>query len=1201
MPRAATTPRLSARPARLLGLLGVLLLATSASAEMMQRPLQAEVGGVPPNLVFTLDDSGSMWWECLPDSLCTSSSLGLEAIPKRSAVSTSNRRGTIVYDDVDVLRSSTSSTKDWTKKNVLLSRQMRSSAKNPLYYNPNIQYKPWLKADGTRWPASPPSAAPVMPGVSTTQDLRGIQTIAADKWCWGLTTCGNSGSQVQKAHIARYYNMSGNGNSANNYELVKIESGYTYPRVGGQAIDKSEGRTDCASTRCTYEEEIQNFANWYTYYRTRALTAIAGTAEAFAAVPEEYRVGYGRINKTSQTNIDGVSTKTLERGVRGFSSENRNQFYTWLFARTKPSGGTPLRRAMDDVGQYFSRADNRGPWGADPGKNDSTPHSSCRRSIHLLMTDGMWNGDQASTSDARKNVDNSIGNLITSPTGEQYQYQPAAPYQDSYSNTLADVAMYYWNRDLRPTLANNVKPIASNPAFWQHMVNFTIAFGVDGTLNNPGDLAALKAGTKSWPNPQSGDRPEAMDDLWHAAINSRGRALSARNSEEYADAITSILDEIKAMEGSQAGVSTSTTTLPPVDSASSKYTPSFSAPDWSGDIKAQSIDATGTASPEARWTAAEALPEPEARQIYTWDPGATTSSKVVEFKWDTLSATLREQLTGSTTSGAGLVSYLRGNRTGEGSMYRARTSPLGDIVNSTPQLVHDLVNLYYNYLPLKSESSDPEFGAESYRKFVQAKSLRNAQLVAGANDGMLHFFSDVDGAETFAYVPNAIIGSMAQLANTDYSHRYYVDGPVYETDVYDKSNQRWVNLVQGSGGAGGKYLYTVRVPVPYWSPESESPPAALNAATSAPGAGDVLWEISSDTSGFADLGHVLSQPDTGVTLDGTWVTIFGNGYESTSNRAQLFIVNALTGALIDKIDTGVGDADAPNGLGGVAVLRDSRQRIVGVYAGDLHGNLWKFDLASENKGDWKVAFDGQPLFTAVHQTGDGEDDVATEPITAAPVLRNHPVRGTMVLFGSGRLFAEGDQFDTGLRTLYGIWDDVAVGAAESATTQGLAQLSSLVEQSIIATPVGAGNGLVFRSFDLSPVDYSTKRGWYMPLTLTAGERVIDTPQLVSTMVYMQTVSPSSSEDDCTAGALDRRGYMLDPFMSGKVPQAFASVAGGTLDSSIVDLGDSGKTWILVRPDLQGGVTVNESDQPLTEADFGGIPIPHYWRHIITAP
>ena len=157
--KALSSPSsLLCRVAGVAGLLGALLIGTPATAasNMLQKPLQVGGSGVPPNLMFTLDDSGSMWWECLPDSLCTNGSDGLEAIPKRSAVSTSNRQGTVVYDDVKVMLGSTEQRPATAN---LLSRRMRASAYNPLYYNPAIQYKPWLKGDGTRWPNAAPANA----------------------------------------------------------------------------------------------------------------------------------------------------------------------------------------------------------------------------------------------------------------------------------------------------------------------------------------------------------------------------------------------------------------------------------------------------------------------------------------------------------------------------------------------------------------------------------------------------------------------------------------------------------------------------------------------------------------------------------------------------------------------------------------------------------------------------------------------------------------------------------------------------------------------------------------------------------------------------------------------------------------------------------------------------------------------------------
>lgn len=1201
------------RPRRVVGLAVAagfaLLLGAGSSAQMLQQPLQTGGAGVPPNLMFTLDDSGSMWWECLPDGLCTSGSNGVESIPRRDAVSTGNRQGTVVYDDANVMEGSTVR---WTAAPNLFSRRMRASAYNPIYYDPAIRYQPWMKGDGTRYPDAPPSAAPVLAGASATQNLTGVQTVANNRWCWATGSCRSSTSQT--AHLARYYTMTGSGNNVNDFTLVKIQSGQSYP--------KAAGRTDCAAeSSCTYTEEIQNFANWYTYYRTRALTAIAGTAEAFAAVPAEYRVGYGRINNGTSASLDGVSTRTLVRGVRAFSGADKDGFYNWLAEQAQPSGSTPLRRAMNDVGRYFSRSDNLGPWGANPGTDDPSSHSACRRSVHLLMTDGMWNGDAASTAAARANVDGSAGSLITGPGGQSYTYAAANPYSDGFSDTLADVAMYYWSRDLRPDLQNAVKPITTpgreNPAFWQHMVNFTIAFGVDGLLSNPEDLPALLNGTKSWSDPTAGGAA-TVDDLWHAALNSRGRALSARNSVEYANAIRSIIDEMSTMEGSDAGVGVSTTTLPPVGSSTKMYTPSFATPGWNGDVKAQFINAKGEATGTA-WTAAGALPAHGSRRIFTFNPAAL-GTKGVEFKWDLLSNSMKTALWGSTSGGEELVDYLRGDDTGEGTTRRDRVTPLGDIVNSTPALVSDLVNAYYEYLPPKTGTTD--HGAESYRRFVAAKKLRQAHLVVGANDGMLHAFSDADGTETFAFMPRSVLGSVKQLWNLDYTHRYFVDGPIYESDVYDKAAGRWRNLVQGTGGAGGKYLYTVRMPVAHWPATSSTEPTALTAAESAPGADDILWEINSTTSGFEELGHIVTKPETGVTRDGTWVTIFGNGYESTSRKAQLFVVNALTGALIKKIDTGIGSVAEPNGLGGVGVVRDSQMRIVAAYGGDLQGNLWKFDLSSSSTASWGVAFEGQPLFVARNADGD------REPISAKPNFRAFPKGGVMVLFGTGKLFEQGDQVDTGARTLYGIWDKVVVGSGPGASTDVLTDSTSLVTQNVVTTPLADSVGGVYRKLTVNSVDYKTKRGWRLPLVIGEGERLIDEPQMRFDAVFMQTVTPANVEDDCQAAKLIRRGYMLDPFMSGDSPAPFDGNADGTTESHVVDLDGTGENQVVMQtptctgshcetnPDPEppctgldckrakcpkSGVILGAGAKGGIQACFGSDAIRRHWRQIVTPP
>src|SRR5690606_2344605 len=114
-----------------------------------------------------------------------------------------------------------------------------------------------------------------------------------------------------------------------------------------------------------------------------------------------------------------------------------------------------------------------------------------------------WNSRSkgSSAGDYVGNSDNSDGSEISSTTGATYKYKAGNPYDDNYSDTLADIAMEYWKKDLRDKLDNNVPNSAADPAFWQHMVTFGVAIGLRGELDPAVDLPALVNGSKDWPNP----------------------------------------------------------------------------------------------------------------------------------------------------------------------------------------------------------------------------------------------------------------------------------------------------------------------------------------------------------------------------------------------------------------------------------------------------------------------------------------------------------------------------------------------------------------------------------------------------------------------------------------------------------------------------------------------------------------------------
>jgi type IV pilus assembly protein PilY1 len=430
-------------------------------------------------------------------------------------------------------------------------------------------------------------------------------------------------------------------------------------------------------------------------------------------------------------------------------------------------------------------------------------------------------------------------------------------------------------------------------------------------------------------------------------------------------------------------------------------------------------------------------------------------------------------------------------------------------------------------------------GQSSYRTFVNDKKKRKeGMLFVGANDGMLHGFRDgiasatsivePGGIETFAYVPNALLPTLNQLADKTYLHRYYVDGPNIETDAYFSSSPaRWANVVIGTTGAGAGTPGT-----PGTSPRTAVyaiDVTSLNTNTTSLDASKVLWELSSNNASFDELGYVLSDVQTGPMLDGSWVAIFGNGYESKSCKAQLFVVNIQTGALIKKIDTGAGNCStAKNGLGGVSLVRNSKQQIIGAYAGDLSGNLWKFNLNDSSSSNWGVDLGGAPLFTA----GD------SQPITATPSViylssTSQPAGGYMVVSGTGKFYEVGDITTRTQQSLYGIWDKLAFGAATIPAGSALTNKTLLVEQTIGSAQTGADNNTYFE-ISRNPVDYRgattpsvvlPRRGWYTSMP-NSGQRLTYPINVLGNRIAMaDTISPANVSLDACSNTSGGVGYL----------------------------------------------------------------------------
>jgi len=976
------------------------------------------------------------------------------------------------------------------------------------------------------------------------------------------------------------------------YITVKIDKPETAIPLGndsyppGTAV-KSVSRTDCVTlpSKCSLTEEQTNFANWFSYYKTKRGTAIGTVAQAFSNLPGNFRVGWGRLGKGNGA-VDGVNSRYIVQGVRqwdktvtlnGKTQTTAQHFMDWISTLTN-GGTTNLRDELDAVGTYFKRSDNAGPWGNSPGNAlDTTAQLSCRRNYHVTITDGAWTGG---VSVSRGNVDG---------TQQGGNYIPSSPYSDTWADTLADFSMYYWANDLRPDLADTVNSTPTDPANWQHLSNYYLMLNLSKTIDgdSAADMQALTAGTKSWPNPALGD-PQKIDDTLHAAINSRGRLFHVSGPDSVVNAISSIQrDMSNSRGGSDAQVQISGQYL---TGASKKFKPSYTTIPWGGDLVAISLNADGAEGAQL-WSATDRLRVllPANRKIFTF-----ANSAGVVFSRSNLPTTYAGT-TQTTASLQLLADYVRGDRSLEGQGFRYRGSALGDIINSSPLLVGSGLDAQYDLYT--GSQALPLQGKTSYRSFLAAKKARGERVFVGANDGMLHAFNAVTGDEEFAYIPSSVLGNFFNFSSPTYSHRYFVDGQLTELDAFGpvagNASNTWRNLLVGSTGAGAKTVFAVNVPT--------------GASAAAPGAADILWEVSDTTSGFAELGYTLGKLEAGLMPNGQYAVLINNGYASASGKASLFIVNALTGALIRRIDTGVGANTAAdkNGLGSVRVIRNTAREIVAAYAGDLKGNMWKFDLSSPDSSQWNLAFtpdvSKKPLFKA------------PLAITAAPGLISHPLGGLMVIFGTGKMFESTDAGTGDQGYIYSIWDKDKVGANALTSSNFLADSSSLVEQTLSANSVTQPDASVKTYYSVSnnPVDYANKRGWFAKLAAT--ERVIYDPQAALGRIYVESVSrraagAANTAITCNPSSFELNGYLLDPFTGSynAMRPTLDTNGDGVINSSDTLAVVGYKTPMISRasvtqPKVAGtkGVLVSATDQK----GFNGNQalVRRAWRQIVTPP
>ncbi|HBD18900.1 MAG TPA: hypothetical protein DC063_01540 [Arenimonas sp.] len=858
--------------------------------------------------------------------------------------------------------------------------------------------------------------------------------------------------------------------------------------------------------------EFTNFATWFSYHRTRMKTAKAGASEAFNDLGDNVRVGYRTI--WSRSNFD-IPVGDGNNGV--FEGTSRDTWFSRLFgARGRSS--TPLRAALYDTGEYFSLDTAEGPYG--PAATDD--QLECRQNFAILTTDGYWNGSIDSRSIGDQDGTSGANILNPEDNTNTVRYTRTHPYRDTasstnYSDTLADVAMKYWKTDLRPDQDNIMPTSTSNPAFWQHMVTFGISIGLKGTVDQGSVAEILRDGRPringtavDWPDPMDGENAERIDDLLHAAVNGHGEFIAANNAETFSTALSGVLGIIQSRLASGSNVATNSTTF---QSDTRMYQATYRSGVWTGDLVARDVTASGGISNTEAWRVTTRIDATydnnqsgddfHNRDVLTWSGtgGATFPT--------TAQATALARSTGpAVVTGANNAAYIKGDQSLEiasGGVLRSRTTVFGDIINSSPFYIRDSEHIF-----------------------------------VGANDGMLHAIDALTGNVTFSYVPAVLNWSkLASISDPAYTHGFFVDGPVQVSSYRLVSG---TNYLVGTLGRGGKGAFALDV---------SDPDSMAN--------GDVLWDKTAATD--ADMGYVTGLPLIVKGNNDEILAVVPNGIDSTNGNAVLYIYDVTDGSQIAKLNTGVGGGNGLASPRAADINADGKADYI--YAGDLKGNIWKFDVTSTDDNDWAVALEGEPLFTATDADGN------PQPITGGLALARESANPRIwITFGTGRLISISDMASTDVQTWYGIIDN------NSTVIEGRDDLTER-EIAIVGTNAQGRSVRAFEEYDPLPVN---SRGWYVDLDEpTPGERVVSGARVNGRAAFISSVIPSEG-NGCEAGG---SGYLnaIDVF-TGTSPEG---ADGGGSSSSFFDIDRSGSG-------SNDTVTDGDTTLPVGSVDLGvGMP------------
>ena len=1015
----------------------------------------------------------------------------------------------------------------------------RSHEFNPAYFNPSVTYEPWVDSSGASFGNATPTAAKIDPSgnvgtwtvdltdpVSQTRvatangqlsdefrAMTGMVLPTGTRYFSNALTCGGLPGLLIWRELTAPHTMTASCDIFITHYLPTfyLKQGTPVP-AGYGAVSRTLVNNACGVGCNMYRytisaanvDAMQNFANWFSYYGNRHKSLIAGLTRTMYDV-NNMRVGYFRISQ--HASFDNPNVTNALAGAERVTMRNmavptdKAAIYTEILRR--PGWGSTFnRQAVYAAGQQFKRTD---PVGSAAG--GAPVQLACQKNAIMLFTDGYSNTDGPAVG----NVDAAMG----------------APFSDAHSNTMADIAsMSYMDA------AGGVSPLRTDLPAGQvptpgacpsadlsvdcqsnlHANFYGITLNGRGNLYDPDNVANAYTNAAvygSWPTRQNDNR-STIDDIWHAATNTRGKLVNARTPADIIAAMRQILGAVG--EGTTPAGSIGLTGAR-IGTGSFVVEPFYEArnfsTDWYSTLTAKRVSknaSTGAVEYTNDWEASTELPLPASRNVW-FGKGAT----VGRFNAAAAGLTLADLCNSPTpmslctsasiTSDIGVnisqaVTYLLGDQSNEESRggtgkLRFRTTRLGDIVNSSPVVSNPLDD--YGYRTLRSGATTDVY---NYQAYLTTKSSRNPMVYAGANDGMLHAFdgrarASGGGVERFAYIPTTALGHMGNLLyplagkenDPDFQHRYYVDGPVAISDAYNAG--AWRTVLVGGMGAGGRGVYALNV----------SNPSGFTGT-------DRLWEINTNHATASvknNIGHVINKPVIVPvkTYGGavSWKAIFGNGYGSINRAAVLYVVDIASGAVTTIAATEAAAPAGDNGLGNIVVLdrfggtdatlasslRDGYADTV--YAADQKGAVWKFDLR-----DATPAAVTTPFF--VTRT---YGDSTRQPILGGLTAAAGPGGSVVLYFGTGSFSFAGDEVDQTVQSLYGVLDR---GTGTTVTRTSLTEQTVTVVDGSATRVVSNNPGALVNS------------GWF--IDLPPGERMVSNPAIESGVVFIPTYNPNAA-------------------------------------------------------------------------------------------